>query len=58
MDQYNLKLEHGIFFVVSKLKAKFLQAAKFNDLLFTELICCTSNLQVLGWNKEFSEIKI
>ncbi|MFL2805692.1 MAG: YbgC/FadM family acyl-CoA thioesterase [Paracoccaceae bacterium] len=36
IDQYNLKLEHGIFFVVSKLKAKFVQAAKFNDLLFTE----------------------
>ena len=31
-----MKLEHGIFFVVSKLKAKFVQAAKFNDLLFTE----------------------
>ena len=31
-----MKLEHGIFFVVSKLKAKFVQAAKFNGLLFTE----------------------
>ena len=31
-----MKLEHGIFFVVSKLKANFVQAAKFNDLLFTE----------------------
>ena len=31
-----MKLEHGIFFVVSKLEAKFVQAAKFNDLLFTE----------------------
>ena len=31
-----MKLEHGIFLVVSKLKAKFVQAAKFNDLLFTE----------------------
>ena len=31
-----MKLEHGIFFVVSKLKANFIQAAKFNDLLFTE----------------------
>ena len=31
-----MKLEHGIFFVVSKLKAKFVKAAKFNDLLFTK----------------------
>ena len=31
-----MKLEHGVCFVVSKLKAKFVQAAKFNDLLVTE----------------------
>lgn len=31
-----MKLEHGIFFVVSKLKARFVQTAKFNDLLITE----------------------
>ena len=52
IDQCDLHLEQGISFVVSKLKARFVQTAKFNDLLLTKTDLVYMKLASVGLKQE------